>query len=166
VLSSRDGIRDRFHTDWHSQWAFHKLKQCVEYEAEQQGVFIDAVNPKNTSKRCNDCGCMKTTVIMASLSDSGVRSRTTRITTRSPSGGQQSHGVTLRRRRILWSCISCGTISRLAGGALFSLLSPQGQGRRTRSPVRAVMGEMRRPLTGPSLNERTLYGVSELEWGR
>jgi hypothetical protein len=56
VLSSRDGTRDRFHTDWHSKCAFRKLKQCVEYEAEQRGVFVDTVNPKNTSKRYTECG--------------------------------------------------------------------------------------------------------------
>jgi Transposase and inactivated derivatives len=39
-------------------WAFRKLTQFVEYKPEEQewGVFVDTVNPKNTSKRCNECG--------------------------------------------------------------------------------------------------------------
>ena len=41
---------------WHSEWAFRKLKQFVEYKAEYEGLFIDTVNPRNTSKRCNECG--------------------------------------------------------------------------------------------------------------
>lgn len=41
---------------WHSEWAFRKLKEFVEYKAEYEGLFIDTVNPRNTSKRCNECG--------------------------------------------------------------------------------------------------------------
>ncbi|ERG95513.1 MAG: transposase [Haloquadratum walsbyi J07HQW2] len=53
----RIGIRERLpHADWHAMWACHKLKQCVEYETEERGVFMDTVTPKNSSKRCNECG--------------------------------------------------------------------------------------------------------------
>ena len=41
---------------WHSEWAFRKLKGFVEYKAEYEGLFVDTVNPRNTSKRCNECG--------------------------------------------------------------------------------------------------------------
>ena len=57
IFEKLDGIRDRLpYADWHSMWAFRKLKQFVEYKAEEKGVFVDTVNPKNTSKRCNECG--------------------------------------------------------------------------------------------------------------
>jgi IS605 OrfB family transposase len=59
IFEKLDGIRDRLpYADWHSMWAFRKLKRFVEYKAEEQGVFVDTVNPKNTSKRCNECGCV------------------------------------------------------------------------------------------------------------
>ena len=41
---------------WQSEWAFRKLKAFVEYKAEYEGLFVDTVNPRNTSKRCNECG--------------------------------------------------------------------------------------------------------------
>ena len=41
---------------WHSEWAFRKLKSLVEYKAEYEGLFVDTVNPRNTSNRCNECG--------------------------------------------------------------------------------------------------------------
>ena len=60
IFEKLDGIRDRLpYADWHSMWAFRKLKQFVEYKAEEQGVFVDTVNPKNTSKWCNECGCVR-----------------------------------------------------------------------------------------------------------
>jgi IS605 OrfB family transposase len=59
IFEKLDEIRDDLpYADWHSKWAFRKLKQFVEYKAEEQGVFVDTVNPKNTSKRCNECGCV------------------------------------------------------------------------------------------------------------
>ncbi len=59
VFEKLDGIRDRLPSaDWHSKWAFRKLKDFVEYNPEEDGMFVDTVNPKNTSKRCNECGCV------------------------------------------------------------------------------------------------------------
>ncbi|WP_303704136.1 transposase [Haloquadratum walsbyi] len=60
VFEDLDGIRDRLqYADWHSKWAFRKLKQCVEYKTEERDVFVNTVNPKNTSKRCNNCGSVR-----------------------------------------------------------------------------------------------------------
>ena len=60
IFEKLDGIRDDLpYADWHSQWAFRKLKQFVEYKAEEKGVFVDTVNPKNTSKRCPECGSVR-----------------------------------------------------------------------------------------------------------
>jgi len=28
----------------------------VEYKAEYEGLFVDTIDPRNTSKRCNECG--------------------------------------------------------------------------------------------------------------
>ncbi len=59
VFEDLTGIRDRLRdTVWHSVWAFRTLMQYVEYKAEAEGVFVDTVDPKNTSKRCADCGCV------------------------------------------------------------------------------------------------------------
>ncbi|ERG99855.1 MAG: hypothetical protein J07HQX50_01009 [Haloquadratum sp. J07HQX50] len=47
-----DQIRDRFScADWHSMWAFHKLKRFVEYRSEERAAFVDTVHPGNTSQR-------------------------------------------------------------------------------------------------------------------
>ena len=52
-----DGIRERLpEAAWHSEWAFHRLYEYVEYKAEQKGLFVETTTPKNTSKRCAECG--------------------------------------------------------------------------------------------------------------
>ncbi|WP_048075048.1 zinc ribbon domain-containing protein [Haloquadratum walsbyi] len=59
IFEKLDGIRDRLpYADWHSLWAFRKLKQFVEHKPEEHSVFVDMMNPQNTSKRCNECGCV------------------------------------------------------------------------------------------------------------
>lgn len=59
IFEDLEGIRERLpEADWHSQWAFRRLKRYVEYRAEMEGLFVDTVDPKNTSKRCSDCGCV------------------------------------------------------------------------------------------------------------
>jgi len=50
-------IRDRmpdarkFH-----EWAFNRLYEYVSYKAEERGIRVEQVNPKNTSRRCSSCG--------------------------------------------------------------------------------------------------------------
>ncbi|ELZ09835.1 transposase, IS605 OrfB family protein [Natrinema thermotolerans DSM 11552] len=52
-----DGIRERLSgAAWHSEWAFARLYEYVEYKAEAAGLFVDTTNPKHTSKRCAECG--------------------------------------------------------------------------------------------------------------
>jgi len=44
----------------HSGWAFSQLRAFVEYKAALAGVPVDAVDPRNTSRTCNECGhCAK-----------------------------------------------------------------------------------------------------------
>jgi IS605 OrfB family transposase len=38
------------------QWAHYQLVKYVEYKAEELGIEVVYVNPKNTSKRCCECG--------------------------------------------------------------------------------------------------------------
>ncbi|PSQ25007.1 transposase [Halobacteriales archaeon QS_9_67_17] len=51
------GIRDRmanarkFH-----EWAFRRLYEYVSYKAEERGIHVEQVNPRNTSRRCSSCG--------------------------------------------------------------------------------------------------------------
>jgi IS605 OrfB family transposase len=57
VFEELDGIRERLpEAAWHSEWAFDRLYEYVEYKAEADGLFLDTTNPKNTSKRCAECG--------------------------------------------------------------------------------------------------------------
>jgi putative transposase len=37
-------------------WAFYQLRAFVEYKAKLAGVSIVAVDPRNTSRTCNECG--------------------------------------------------------------------------------------------------------------
>ncbi len=55
------GIRDR--TQFrkrdrakHSGWAFAQLRAFLEYKAKLAGVFVVAVDPRNTSRTCSACG--------------------------------------------------------------------------------------------------------------
>ena len=57
VFEELDGIRERLpDAAWHSEWAFDRLYEYVEYKANARGVFVETTNPKNTSKRCAECG--------------------------------------------------------------------------------------------------------------
>ena len=40
----------------HSAWAFRQLRDFVRYKAQQAGVRVDVVDPRNTSRRCFVCG--------------------------------------------------------------------------------------------------------------
>lgn len=56
VFEELDGIRDRLpDAAWHSEWAFDRLYRYVEYKAASEGLFVDTIDPKNTSKRCPEC---------------------------------------------------------------------------------------------------------------
>jgi IS605 OrfB family transposase len=57
VFEELDGIRERLpEAAWHSEWAFDRLYEYVKYKAEARGLFVETTNPKNTSKRCAECG--------------------------------------------------------------------------------------------------------------
>lgn len=36
-------------------WSFYQLKSFIKYKAEEQGITVIEVNPKNTSRTCNKC---------------------------------------------------------------------------------------------------------------
>lgn len=40
----------------HSAWAFRQLRDYLDYKAQQAGVRMDLVDPRNTSRRCFVCG--------------------------------------------------------------------------------------------------------------
>ena len=57
ILEDLNKIREDLpFAQWHSEWAFRKLTDFIEYKAEYEGLFVDTINPQNTSKRCNECG--------------------------------------------------------------------------------------------------------------
>ncbi|MEZ3117788.1 RNA-guided endonuclease InsQ/TnpB family protein [Halobaculum sp. MBLA0147] len=49
-------IRERTGASWGHKWAFDRLYEYVEYKAEAYGLDVHQVNPKNTSRRCSECG--------------------------------------------------------------------------------------------------------------
>ncbi len=59
VFEELDGIRERLpEAAWHSEWAFDRLFEYVEYKTEVEGLFVETTTPENTSKRCAECGCI------------------------------------------------------------------------------------------------------------
>lgn len=40
----------------HSSWSFYQLRSFVTYKAKQKGVTVLLVDPRNTSRTCNECG--------------------------------------------------------------------------------------------------------------
>jgi len=51
------GIRDRLpEAPWHAEWAFNRLLNYVEYKAAEHGIAVVETDPRNTSKRCAECG--------------------------------------------------------------------------------------------------------------
>lgn len=61
ALEDLEGIRDRI-TVRKSQrsrqhnWPFHQLRQYITYKAQMAGVPVQLVDPRNTSRTCNQCG--------------------------------------------------------------------------------------------------------------
>jgi IS605 OrfB family transposase len=49
-------IRERTGASWGHTWAFTRLYEYVEYKAETYGLTVEQVTPKNTSRRCSECG--------------------------------------------------------------------------------------------------------------
>jgi IS605 OrfB family transposase len=41
---------------WQHRWAFRRLYGYVEYKADEHGLEVVQVDPRNTSKRCSTCG--------------------------------------------------------------------------------------------------------------
>ena len=57
VLEDLTHIRENIpKATWHHIWAFRRLYKYVEYKAEEHGVEVVQVDPRNTSKRCSTCG--------------------------------------------------------------------------------------------------------------
>ena len=40
----------------HSGWSFFQLQSFIEYKAKREGVFVQYVDPRNTSRQCAACG--------------------------------------------------------------------------------------------------------------
>ena len=60
-MEDLSGIRDRTTVKAkqrarHSGWAFFQLRSFVEYKAKRSGVPVVAVDPRNTSRTCSQCG--------------------------------------------------------------------------------------------------------------
>ncbi|WP_440765012.1 RNA-guided endonuclease InsQ/TnpB family protein [Natronorubrum sp. DTA7] len=57
IFEDLEAIRTQLpEADWHSQWAFRTLKNYVEYKADIEDIFVETTSPRNTSRRCADCG--------------------------------------------------------------------------------------------------------------
>lgn len=63
AVEDLEGIRDRLPA-WGRDarnrlggWSFFQLRAMIEYKARLAGVFVVAVDPRNTSRTCSACGC-------------------------------------------------------------------------------------------------------------
>jgi putative transposase len=65
ALEDLKGIRDRVTVTRrqrarHGNWSFNQLRSFIDYKAKLHGVRVVAVDPRNTSRTCPDCGhCAK-----------------------------------------------------------------------------------------------------------
>ena len=64
ALEDLSGIRDRTtvrkrQRRQHHSWAFHDLRQKIEYKASLAGIPVILVDPRNTSRTCPICGCVE-----------------------------------------------------------------------------------------------------------
>lgn len=41
-------------------WSYFDLQTKVKYKSEEKGIMFNLINPKYTSKRCSECGCIHT----------------------------------------------------------------------------------------------------------
>ncbi len=63
ALEDLSGIRTRAtvrhsQRDRHSKWSFGQLRSFVEYKAQNEGVPLKIVDPRNTSRECPKCHCI------------------------------------------------------------------------------------------------------------
>jgi IS605 OrfB family transposase len=56
VFEDLTDIRERTSASWGHKWAFNRLCQYIDYKAEEYGIAVQQVDPKNTSRRCSTCG--------------------------------------------------------------------------------------------------------------
>ena len=61
ALEDLNGIRERTtvrksQRARHHTWSFYQLRQFVSYKAKIYGVFVQVVDPRNTSRTCHSCG--------------------------------------------------------------------------------------------------------------
>ena len=57
VFEELAGIRGRLpEAPWHAEWAFNRLLGYVKYKAAEHGIAVVETDPRNTSKRCAECG--------------------------------------------------------------------------------------------------------------
>ena len=43
-----------------SRWSYYQLQTFIEYKAIANGINVEYINPRNTSKTCNSCGSLDT----------------------------------------------------------------------------------------------------------
>lgn len=63
ALEELSGIRERTvvrksQRRQHSSWSFADLRAKITYKAQLAGLPIIAVDPRNTSRTCPECGCV------------------------------------------------------------------------------------------------------------
>jgi IS605 OrfB family transposase len=41
------------------KWSYHDLQEKIEYKAKEHGIKVVKIDPKYTSQRCSECGCIE-----------------------------------------------------------------------------------------------------------
>lgn len=59
IQEMREEVNKLEKSNWKStinRWAVGKLIEFIEYKAEKEGIRVEKVDPRNTSKKCHKCG--------------------------------------------------------------------------------------------------------------
>ncbi|PSP97931.1 transposase [Halobacteriales archaeon QS_4_70_19] len=57
ALEELTGLHDEIpDANWFDLWAFRRLRAYIEYKATAEGIAVESVDPRDTSKRCSECG--------------------------------------------------------------------------------------------------------------
>lgn len=57
-MEDLSGFTEKAKESLMKNWSYYDLQTKIEYKAKEYGIKVEKVNPRYTSKRCSECGCI------------------------------------------------------------------------------------------------------------